>query len=174
MGRFLIFAMMVMILGSVAGCSYADAPAANSVIDQVESAVQSDHPNEKGVKDARNSGHPGENFGQAFGDFFGNPAWNCFKGTQEGTDGDGAPDSEKKNDDGDGAPDSEKKNDDIMEFTGSCTYQDVKVKVLIQFTLDKENGTFKPTYLSFNDVPQDISMLSALIEKVFGGVEKNF
>ena len=38
---------------------------------------------------------------------------------------------------------------------------------LIQFTLDKEEGTFEAVYLSFNDVPQSTLMLGGLLSTVF-------
>lgn len=37
---------------------------------------------------------------------------------------------------------------DVVEFTGYCTYQNVEVKALVQFTLSKERDTFEATYLS--------------------------
>lgn len=38
---------------------------------------------------------------------------------------------------------------------------------LIQFTLDKEEGTFEAVYLSFNDVSQSTLMLGGLLSTVF-------
>ena len=37
----------------------------------------------------------------------------------------------------------------------------------MQFTLSKDGDTFEATYLSFNDVPQNMLMLSALLEAAF-------
>lgn len=59
----------------------------------------------------------------------------------------------------------------MVEFTGYCTYQNVDVKALIQFTLNAADDTFEATYLSFNDVPQSNLMLYGLIEKVFSEAE---
>lgn len=70
-----------------------------------------------------------------------------------------------------GEPDYTEENVEIVEFTGYCTYQDVEVKALIQFTLSKDDNTFEATYLSFNNVPQNMFMLSALLETVFTGDE---
>lgn len=129
---------------------------ADDIIDQVADVVQEDDENVLGVKGGTNDNYPGITYGDAFENFFSSPTWKYFKGTQEGPD-----------DDEDGEPDYVNEDIDVVEFTGRCTYQDVEVKALIQFTLDKEEGTFEPTYLSFNDVPQTTLLLAALIEKAF-------
>ena len=105
-----------------------------------------------GIPDA----YPGKTYGEYFENFFESPKWDYYVGTEEGPD-----------DDGDGKPDYTEENVDVVEFTGSCYYQDVKVKALIQFTLSKTDDTFYATYLSFNDVPQNMVTLTALISKAF-------
>lgn len=70
-------------------------------------------------------------------------------------------------DDGDGEPDYTEDNVEIVEFTGRCTYKDVEVKALIQFTLNQDDDTFEATYLSFNEVPQSDLILTVLLEKAF-------
>ena len=95
-------------------------------------------------------------YGEAFEEFFADPTWKYFKGTQDGPD-----------DNEDGEPDYTIDDIDVVEFTGRCTYQDVEVKALIQFTLDKDAGTFDAVYLSFNEVPQSTLMLGGLISTVF-------
>lgn len=97
------------------------------------------------VKEGYPLSYPDKTYGEAFEDFFSSPKWEYFKG---GTD-----DSDEEY--------------DIVEFTGNCTYQDVEVEALIQFTLDTENDSFDVTYLSFNGVPQTTLVLSALIEAAF-------
>lgn len=151
--KVLSFIMTIVLCGVLAGCSESDV---GDVIDQVEDIVQEENENVLAVKGGTSSAYPGKTYGEAFESFFGSPAWRYFVGTKEGPD-----------DDGDGVSDYTEDNIDVVEFTGYCTYQDVEVKALIQFTLDKEEGTFEATYLSFNDVPQSYLMLSALIEAVF-------
>ncbi len=109
-----------------------------------------------GVKGGTPVDYPGKTYGEAFENFFGSPTWKYFVGTKEGAD-----------EDGDGRPDYIEKNVEIVEFTGRCLYQDVEVTALIQFTLNEEDDTFEATYLSFNEVPQSMYMLSVLLETVF-------
>lgn len=108
------------------------------------------------VKNGTNSNYPTVTYGEAFDEFFENPSWRYFTGTQDGPD-----------DDGDGEPDYTKDDVDVIEFAGKCMYSDVKVKALIQFTLDKDAGTFDIAYLSFNEVPQSTLVLSGLLSSVF-------
>lgn len=126
------------------------------ITDQVKNVAQAEDEHILGVKGATPDAYPGKTYGNAFENFFGSPAWKYFVGTKEGSD-----------EDGDGEPDYTEEGIDVVEFTGYCTYQDVEVKARIQFTLDEEAGTFEATYLSFNDVPQSMGMLSALMEAVF-------
>lgn len=133
---------------------------ADDVSDQVANIAQADDEHVTGVKEGSPDSYPNKTYGESFDDFFANPTWKYFVGTKDGPD-----------EDGDGKPDYTEDNVDIVEFTGYCTYQDVKVKALIQFTLNKEDDTFSATYLSFNDVPQNMFMISALLSKVFEGDE---
>lgn len=110
----------------------------------------------QGVKGGTNSAYPSVTYGEAFENFFSNPSWRYFVGTQDGPD-----------EDGDGEPDYTVDNVDVVEFTGGCLYANVEVTALIQFVLDNEAGTFQPVYLSFNKVPQNMLMLSGLIDTVF-------
>ena len=125
--------------------------------DQGMKTISLENENVLAVKEAVNSHYPGDiTYGDAFEEFFTDPSWKYFKGSQEGPD-----------DDGDGEPDYTIDDIDVVEFTGGCTYQDVEVTALIQFTLDKEEGTFEAVYLSFNDVPQSTLMLGGLLSTVF-------
>jgi hypothetical protein len=128
----------------------------DDVKDQVSNVVQADDENVLAVKGGTNSNYPGITYEEAFESFFAYPTWKYFKGTQDGPD-----------DDGDGEPDYTIDDIDVVEFTGNCTYSDVEVKALIQFELDNDAGTFKASYLSFNDVPQSSLMLNALLSTVF-------
>lgn len=115
-----------------------------------------------GVKGGTNSAYPGITYEEAFENFFSNPTWRYFVGTQDGPDNDG-----------DGEPDYTVENVDVVEFTGGCIYADVEVTALIQFVLDEEAGTFQPTYLSLNEIPQNMLMLSGLMETVFTQAVEN-
>lgn len=146
---FLIFLSFTLAAGMCA-CGSSD------VTDQVANVVQAEDSHVLTVKGGTPNAYPDKTYGDAFDSFFGSPAWKYFVGTKEGPD-----------EDGDGQPDYTVDEVDIVEFTGYCTYQDVKVKALIQFTLSEEDNTFEATYLSYNDVPQSMLMLSALLETVF-------
>ena len=125
--------------------------------DQGMKTISLENENVLAVKEAVNSHYPGDiTYGDAFEEFFTDPSWKYFKGSQEGPD-----------DDGDGEPDYTIDDIDVVEFTGGRTYQDVEVTALIQFTLDKVEGTFEAVYLSFNDVPQSTLMLGGLLSTVF-------
>ena len=144
-----IFLSIIMVM-SLCACG------ADDVTDQVVNVIQAEDENVLGVKNGTPNAYPEKTYGEAFESFFSSPTWKHFVGTVEGPD-----------EDGDGEPDYVEENVDIVEFTGYCNYQDVEVKALIQFTLNKEDDTFSATYLSFNEVPQNMLMLSALIDAAF-------
>lgn len=128
----------------------------SDIADQVANVIQAEDENVLFVKEGISEAYPDITYGEAFESFFASPTWKYFNGTQEGPD-----------EDGDGKSDYVIENIDVVEFTGYCVYQEVEVKALIQFTLDKENGTFDVSYLSFNDIPQNNLILLALLEAVF-------
>lgn len=132
----------------------------DDITDQIANVAQAEDEHVLAVKNGTPNAYPEKKYGETFDNFFGTPTWKYFVGTKEGAD-----------EDGDGEPDYTEENVEIVEFTGYCTYQDVKVKALIQFTLSKDDDTFEATYLSFNDVPQSMFMLSALLEAAFTGDE---
>lgn len=151
MKKWLVTVLAVtMAIGLLTSCGSDD------IEDQIANVIQSEDTHILGVKGGTPTAYPGKTYGEAFEAFFGSPTWKYFVGTKEGAD-----------EDGDGQPDYREENIDIVEFTGYCTYQDVEVKALIQFTLSKEDNTFEATYLSFNEVPQNMFMLYALLEAVF-------
>lgn len=129
---------------------------ADDAIDQMANVVQAEDEHVLAVKNGTPNAYPEKKYGETFGSFFASPTWKYFVGTKEGPD-----------EDGDGKADYTEENVDVVEFTGYCTYHDVEVKALIQFTLSKDDDTFEATYLSFNDVPQNMFMLSALLEAAF-------
>lgn len=159
--RIICLMMIVAVLSSCA-CSTDD------ITDQEANIFQAEDEHVLEVKGGTSIAYPGKTFGEAFENFFDSPTWKYFVGTKEGSD-----------EDGNGKPDYIEENVDIVEFTGYCTYQGVRVKARIQFTLNKEDDTFSATYLFFNEVPQSMLMLSALMEKVFtdedsAGAEESF
>ncbi|WP_026669230.1 YARHG domain-containing protein [Butyrivibrio sp. AE3006] len=145
------FSIMIIIsMFIVSGCSASD------VTDQIVNVSQAIDEHVLGVKKGHPYSHPDITYEQAFENFFGAPTWKYFVGTKDGPD-----------DDEDGKPDYTEDNVDIVEFTGYCTYSNVEVKALLQFTLSKDDDTFEATYLSFNEVPQSSLIMYALIEKAF-------
>lgn len=141
---------IIIVIGLLSACESSD------IEDQVINVMQSEDTHVLSVKGGTPSAYSEMTYGEAFESFFGSPTWKYFVGTKEGAD-----------EDGDGRPDYTEENVEIVEFTGYCTYQDIEVKALIQFTLSKEDDTFEATYLSFNDVPQNMFTLAALLEAVF-------
>ena len=141
---------MLVLLVTLGGCGTGD------VVDQIANVAQQGDENVIAVREGSPYSYPDKKFGDAFDAFFESPTWKYFVGTKEGPD-----------EDGDGEADYTEKDVDIVEFTGYCMYQDVKVKALIQFTLNKSDDTFEATYLSFNDVPQSNLMLLALLDTAF-------
>ncbi len=145
-----------MVLAVIMAAGLLTACGSDDIEDQIANVVQSEDEHILGVKGGTSTVYPGRTYGEAFEDFFGAPTWKYFVGTKEGAD-----------EDGDGKPDYTEEDVDIVEFTGYCTYQNVEVKALIQFTLSKDDNTFEATYLSFNEVPQNRLMLAALLEAAF-------
>lgn len=92
------------------------------------------------VKNGSPNGYPNQTYEEAFENFFGSPKWSSFQ-SEDG--------------------------EDIVEFTGECMFDKRKVTACMQFTLNKTDGTFEVTYLSFNDVTQNNLMLYGLLAKVF-------
>ena len=84
--------------------------------------------------------YPELEYGEVFGEFFGNPTWEYFKSDE---------------------------NQDVVQFTGTCKVLDKKVNAEIQFILDIENDSFEVGALTFNDIPQVQFMTMALISKAF-------
>lgn len=135
---------------------------AKEALDQAENLSDSQDSHVLAVKNGHPQDYPDKSYGDAFDAFFSYPTWKYFKGTKEGPD-----------EDGDGKPDYKEEEADIVEFTGHCTYLDSEVKALIQFTLSKENDTFEATYLSFNDVSQNMLMLYGILEAAFSDGESS-
>lgn len=108
--------------------------------DKVTSFIQQENPYVNMVKGGTNSRFPDLTYEDAFQAFFANPTWTYF---------------------------ASETGEDVVEFTGDCTYQDISVKARLQFILDEEGGTFESGALSFNEVPQNQLITSALLEKAF-------
>lgn len=150
MKKYLLIALTALL------CTGCEEASISDVTDQAMNIIQAEDENVLGIKNTIPSSYNNTTYGEAFESFFAYPAWKYFVGTQEGAD-----------ENGDGQPDYTINNVDVVEFTGYCEYNNVEVKALIQFTMNKEDGIFEATYLSFNDVPQSYFMLTALLEKVF-------
>ena len=136
----IIIALLIAGLVLLTGCS---SSALNDAGDEVKGAVNNFVNSEnKYVKMVKGAVRDGTNktYEQAFSAFFGTPRWNYFLSTE---------------------------NQNVVEFTGDCLYQDVEVRALIQFIVDEDEGIFTASYLSFNDVPQNLFILAALIDKAF-------
>lgn len=146
--------LLVLLFVVMVGCGSSD------VTDQIANVAQAEDPRVLGVKNGHPNNYPNISYDAAFGEFFGSPTWKYFVGTKEGPD-----------EDEDGKPDYLKENVDIVEFTGYCMYMDVEVKALIQFTLN-DDDTFDATYLSFNEVPQNLFTLGVLINTAFDSYEE--
>lgn len=139
MRKIVAVVLIVLLINSLTACGV------NDIKDQVANITQQDEPHVLSVKNGHPNSYPDKTYGEYFEKFFGSPTWKYYIGTRE--------DDENKY--------------DTVEFTGYCTYMDVEVKALIQFTLNDNDDTFEVNYLSFNDVPQNMLTLSALLSKVF-------
>jgi len=138
----LILLLMAIIMIFVTACSGSAVQSAVREVDSARTNVRdADNKYVLMVKGGHKSTNPDLTYDTAFNAFFGTPRWRYFE-----------------SDDG----------LDVVEFTGDCMYLDVQVRALIQFVIDEEEGTFDAVYLSFNDVPQNLLLLWALIEKAFG------
>lgn len=92
------------------------------------------------VKNGTFNKYPDVIIGEAFDDFFGSPKWRYFISDDDLN---------------------------IVEFTGKCTYDDVEVEALLQFTV-YDDDSFELSYFSMNDISQNLLMISELIDKVAG------
>lgn len=113
--------------------------------DKIQNLTDKNNENVLMVKNGHPEIYPDSKYGESFDNFFGSPTWVYFK-SEDGQD--------------------------VVEFTGDCTYQEVKVKARIQFILDVHARTFTAGALSFNDVPQNQLMTTGLFSKVFEYAEQ--
>ncbi len=140
--RKLLFLFFVCLLAlSLASCSQS----VNNTINYAADKIQPDDVHVLMVKGGKPEKYPDITFGEAFDNFFGTPSWKYFQGTQD--------DSEEVF--------------DVVEFSGTCLYQDVPVTAKLQFVLSDNQDTFEASYLSFNDVPQNRIIMTGLLTKVF-------
>lgn len=119
----------------------------DEVADQVNNVTDLIDPHVLGVKNGHPNNHPKCPYGDVFDEFFASPTWKYFNATS---------------------------GEEVVEFTGYCTYHDVKVKARLQFILNKDGKTFETGALSFNDVPQSKLITIGMIYKAFSNyIEKH-
>ena len=128
------------ICACVLACSATGCQEATEISDQVQNVVDKEDEHVVGVKNGYPSAIPDITYGQAFENFFGSPTWKYFEGEN---------------------------GEQVVEFTGYCTYQDVKVKARMQFLLSEDGKSFETGALSFNDVPQSTLIANGLVYKAF-------
>lgn len=114
--------------------------AANEISDQLSDMTDKQDEHVLFVKNGYPVSYPDISYGNAFDEFFDDPTWKYFKA---------------------------KTGEDVVEFTGYCVYHDTKVKSRLQFILNMEEETFTQGAMSFNDVPQEDLVTSAMILKAF-------
>jgi uncharacterized protein YxeA len=137
----ILFIIMTILIFIISGCSNNGLDTVKKdTADQIENLVDKNNEYVLMVKNGYPNDFPNSTYGDSFEKFFSSPTWKYFK-----------------SDDG----------KDVVEFTGNCTYQDVKVKARMQFILDVDAGTFEAGALSFNDVPQNKLITAALLSKAF-------
>ena len=91
------------------------------------------------VKNGHPTNYPAVEIGQAFDKFFANPQWKHFKSD---------------------------KDEEVVEFTGKCKYLEVEVTAKLQFVFNDAKN-FEVKFLAFNDVPQNMLVMGALLSKVY-------
>ena len=130
---------VVLIALMLGGCASTDQIAD----DFVDYAYELAQDNDVYVETIKSTKMPGYSctYNQAFSNFFAYPKWKHFTSDT---------------------------GDEVVEFTGECEYDGQQVKALIQFTITNEYDNYiewEASYLSFNNVSQNILMLGALLEK---------
>ena len=138
--RIFVILITIMTILSTSCSSSAVQSVGKELEDSIANISDSDNKYVLMVKNGYRVDNPDLTYNKAFTDFFATPRWKYFKSDDDL---------------------------DVVEFTGDCTYRDVAVKARLQFVVDEEKGTFEAVYLTFNEVPQDMFTLAALIGKVF-------
>lgn len=135
------YKIMILVVCLLSGCTSATdvAQKAGQVInDEIKHQASKVDPNVLSVKGGTLGEYTNITVGEAFETFFADPKWKYFKADTE---------------------------EDVVEFTGYCTYQDVKVLARLQFIVNEE--TFEIGALSFNDVPQNELIKASLLSKIY-------
>ena len=57
-----------------------------------------------------------------------------------------------------------------VNVTGNIAYMGKTVKTVLQFKVDPGDGTFETSALEINGVPQNMLMLTAFVEKMYGSI----
>jgi len=95
------------------------------------------------VRNGKLSDHPENTVGEAIDSFFDSPRWEASI-----------------------APDGR----NYVNVTGDIAYMGKTVKTVLQFKVDPGDRTFEIIALEMNGVPQNMSMLPALVEKMYGSI----
>lgn len=103
------------------------------------SSVSSDSDIVHFVKSGKLNAYPQKTVGEAIDGFFGNPKWEAITGEDGKT---------------------------YVNVIGNISYMNEEVKAKLQFKV-AEDKTFETTALEFNNVPQNLVILNALIEKMY-------
>lgn len=121
-------------------CSCTAEQATQTAIDALNSVSTSDSPEVLGVKNGYLSEYSTKvTVGNALDGFLSTPMWQYFQA-----------DSGEK----------------IVQCTGGCIYQEQNVEAKVQFQLN-DNDTFEVYTVAFNDISQNLLVISAFFEKIY-------
>lgn len=133
-----ITGIIVCALSILSGCSVESEQMGKAIEDQVGNVTDKNNEYVLAVKNGHPLDMPDRLFGDTFEEFFGSPTWTYFKAET---------------------------GENVVEFTGYMMYEEVKVKARLQFIVEEE--TLEVGALSFNEVPQNELIKSAVLNKVF-------
>lgn len=142
MKKYGIILLVVFLLSGCTSATHVAEKAGQAINDEVKHQASKVDPNVQAVKGGTIGEYTTITVGEAFEAFFAEPKWKYFKADT---------------------------NEDVVEFTGYCTYQEVKVLARLQFIVDEE--TFEIGALSFNDVPQNELIKASLMSKIYENEE---
>ncbi len=98
------------------------------------------------VKNAVPEDYPDITIGEAYDNYFGAPEWSAFESAGSGDDG---------------------TYDYVVEFKGTCIYEDAEAQALIQFTFTPDFSGFEANFFSLDGEPMEFRDLNAVTEIAF-------